>query len=59
MDVFFLNNFNFKISGGAEGLARRFVFIPFEKEIKNPDIDLLKKIILPLSALPCVDGISL
>ncbi|PKL40777.1 MAG: hypothetical protein CVV44_03985 [Spirochaetae bacterium HGW-Spirochaetae-1] len=42
--MFFLSNHNFKISGGAEGLARRFVYVPFDREIKNPDVYLLDKI---------------
>lgn len=41
--MFFLSNHVFTVQGGPEGIERRFVFLPFRKSIKKPDIYMLDK----------------
>lgn len=43
--IFFISNHKFIIAGGAEGIERRLIYIPYKKKIKNPDVYLLEKII--------------
>ena len=42
--MFFISNHLFNISGGNEGIERRLIYIPYRKEIKNPDTILQEKI---------------
>jgi hypothetical protein len=43
--MFFISNHAFTVSGGAEGLERRLVYIPYKNRIKNPDVFFLDKMI--------------
>jgi phage/plasmid-associated DNA primase len=43
--MFFISNHSFSVSGGVEGIERRMIYIPFYKEIENPDVFLKEKII--------------
>ena len=38
--MFFISNHSFSVSGGVEGIERRMIYIPFYKEIENPDVFL-------------------
>jgi P4 family phage/plasmid primase-like protien len=43
--MFFLSNHVFTVQGGPEGIERRFIFLPFRKSVKSPDVYMLDKMI--------------
>jgi phage/plasmid-associated DNA primase len=43
--MYFISNHAFTVAGGTQGIERRFIFIPYKKTIKAPDVFLLDKII--------------
>jgi phage/plasmid-associated DNA primase len=45
ISMFFLSNHVFTVQGGPEGIERRFVFLPFRKSIKKPDVYMLDRMI--------------